>query len=237
MTDPLPPPGDESDAVQARYARRPLTDDRYRLLNPPALLAFQERQRALVRLLVAHGLVDLAVPTVLEVGSGGGGNLLELLQLGFTPGHLSGVELVGERHAAARACLPASVELTLGDATSVPLAAAPYDVVYQSTVFSSLLDDRYQQHLADVMWAAVKPGGGVLWYDFVVGNPRNPDVRGVPLARVRTLFPAGRIDARRMTLAPPVARAACRLHPSLYCLLVAIPPLRTHLLAWITKPA
>ena len=30
------------------------------------------------------------------------------------------------------------------------------------------------------MWAAVKPGGGVLWYDFTVDNPRNADVRGVP---------------------------------------------------------
>jgi hypothetical protein len=40
-----------------------------------------------------------------------------------------------------------------------------------------------------------------------------------------------------VTLAPPLARAACRLHPALYPLLNALPLLRTHRLAWIGKPA
>ncbi len=106
----------------------------------------------------------------------------------------------------------------------------------QSTVFSSLLDDAFQQRLADAMWAAVKPGGGVLWYDFTVDNPRNPDVRGVPLRRVRELFPGGELRARRITLAPPIARAVTRVHPSLYTLFNAVPLLRTHVLAWIAKP-
>jgi hypothetical protein len=76
----------------------------------------------------------------------------------------------------------------------------------------------------------------VLWYDFTVDNPRNPDVRGVPLDEVRALFPQARISARRVTLAPPLARAVCRLSPSLYPLLNAVPLLRTHVLAWIEKP-
>jgi hypothetical protein len=86
------------------------------------------------------------------------------------------------------------------------------------------------------MWRWVRPGGGVLWYDFTVDNPRNPDVRGVPLARVRALFPVGRVHARRVTLAPPIARVVTRLHPALYTLLNTLPPLRTHMLAWIAKP-
>ncbi len=106
----------------------------------------------------------------------------------------------------------------------------------QSTVFTSLLDDGFQQRLADTMWRWVKPGGAVLWYDFTVNNPRNPDVRGVPLARVRQLFPQGRIDARRVTLAPPLARAVCRIHSSLYGVLNTVPWLRSHLLAWVGKP-
>jgi hypothetical protein len=58
----------------------------------------------------------------------------------------------------------------------------------------------------------------------------------VPLNRVRKLFPGGTMQARRITLAPPVARAVTRLHPSLYTVLNTIPLLRTHLLAWIGKP-
>ena len=60
-------------------------------------------------------------------------------------------------------------------------------------------------------------------------------MRGVPLSRVRKLFPAARIDARRITLAPPLARAAMRVHPSLYTLFNALPLLRTHVLCWVAK--
>jgi hypothetical protein len=104
-------------------------------------------------------------------------------------------------------------------------------------VFSSLLDDVFQQQLAHCMWRWLKPGGAVLWYDFSFDNPRNPDVRGVPLARVRALFPTARIHARRLTLAPPLARPAARLHPAFWTLLNTVPWLRTHRLAWIEKPA
>jgi hypothetical protein len=107
--------------------------------------------------------------------------------------------------------------------------------VYQATVFSSLLDDEFQQRLASTMWRWVRPGGGVLWYDFTVNNPRNPDVRGVPLRRVRSLFPSGSLRVRRLTLAPPLARAVTRLHPSLYSAFNACPWLRTHALVWIQK--
>ena len=75
----------------------------------------------------------------------------------------------------------------------------------------------------------------MLWYDFTVDNPRNADVRGVPLARVRALFPRGQLTARRVTLAPPIARAVCRVHPALYTACNALPLLRTHLLCWIAK--
>ena len=226
----------EADLVRQRYARRVPQDPRYSLLNPAALLAMQERQRAMVQLFRELGFDDLSTLSLLEVGCGDGGNLLELLRMGFAPLKLSGVELLADRHATARERLPEGVALTLGDATAVPLAPASHDIVLQSTVFSSLLDDGFQQALASTMWAAVKPGGGVLWYDFTTHNPRNPDVRGVPLHRVRALFPGGTMRARHVTLAPPIARAVVRLHPSLYTLFNTVPLLRTHVLAWIAKP-
>jgi SAM-dependent methyltransferase len=225
----------EASAVRKRYARRDADDERYRLTQPAALLAMQERQRAMVRLFAQIGKADLSKLRLLEVGSGSGGNLLELLRLGFSPEHLSGIELLAERHETARARLPASLHLLCADATTATLDPHSLDIVFQSTVFSSLLDDAFQQRLADVMWNAVKRGGGVLWYDFTVGNPSNADVRGVPLARVRALFPAARVIHRRITLAPPIARAVCRVHPALYTLCNALPPLRTHLLCWLAK--
>jgi len=235
-----PRPDDEPRAVAERYARRAMSGagpDRYSLLRPDVWLTVQERQRAMLRLLVRQGLTNLPTLRVLEVGCGAGGNLLELLRAGFAPQHLAGAELLPERLAQARAVLPAAVTLWGGDAAALDIAAGSRDIVFQSTVFSSLLDDAFQQRLADAMWRWVAPGGGVLWYDFTVNNPGNRDVRGVPLARVRQLFPQATVLAQRITLAPPLARAACRLHPALYPLLNALPPLRTHVLAWLHKPA
>jgi SAM-dependent methyltransferase len=227
----------EPAAVPGRYARRKALDRRYSPLRPEVCLLLQERQRVLLQMLAAAGHEDLAALRLVEVGCGAGGNLLDLLRWGFAPAHLMGLELLPERHEQARTVLPQATAVWLGDALEAPVEPGSRDLVLQSTVFSSLLDDGYQQQMADAMWRWLKPGGAVVWYDFTVDNPRNPDVRGVPLARVRQLFPQGRLAHRRVTLAPPLARALCRLHPGLYPLFNALPLLRTHVLAWIAKPA
>lgn len=225
----------EPQAVAERYARR-AADDRYSLLRPDVWHTVQERQRVMLRLFARQGLSDLSTVRVMEVGCGAGGNLLELLRAGVRPEHLGGVELLPERYEAARAVLPAAVALHSGDALALDVPPASLDIVFVSTVFSSLLDDTFQQRLADTMWRWVRPGGAVLWYDFVVDNPRNRDVRGVPLRQVRALFPQGRVSASRVTLAPPIARAVTRWHPAFYTLFNTLPFLRTHVLCWIAKP-
>ena len=220
----------ELDAIAQRYARRGAAD-RYSLLRPEVWQMWQERQRELLKLL-AKRQGHPADWHATEVGCGAGGNLLDLLRLGLLPPHLTGVELLPERLTAARAALPERVRLLAGDAATADVAPASQDLVLQSTVFSSILDDALQQRVADAMWRWLKPGGAIVWYDFTLNNPRNPDVRGVPLARVRELFPHGRFIARRVTLAPPLARAL----PSAYALLNLVPLLRTHRLVLIEKP-
>jgi len=228
---------DEPAAVVERYARRSGAVDarRYDPLSPSVYMTTQERQRALIRAISRAKLAPLRSRTAFEVGCGSGGNLAELIRLGFEPENLVGNELQPERLAAARALLPAGVRLLPGDANELDLPEGSFDVVVQSTVFSSLLDPRFQEQLASRLWGWVKPGGGVLWYDFTWDNPRNPDVKGVPADRIRELFPRGRLRSRRVTLAPPISRLVTRLHPSLYTAFSALPFLRTHLLCWIAK--
>jgi len=220
----------ELQRIAERYARRD-AGDRYSLLRPEVWQMWQERQRVLLRLLATREGRP-ADWQATEVGCGAGGNLLDLLRVGLLPAHLTGIELLPERLAAARAALPEEVRLLLGDASAADVAPASQDLVLQSTVFSSILDDALQQRVADAMWAWLKPGGAVVWYDFTVNNPRNPDVRGVPLARVRELFPQGHFTARRVTLAPPLARAL----PAAYGVFNLVPWLRTHRLVLIAKP-
>lgn len=231
------PDDSELRAIKERYARRKgkVDLDRYSLLRPEVWQMLHERQRALWQVLAQYP-GSPADWRLTEVGSGAGGNLLEMLRLGFRPENLSGIELLPERHAAARAALPETTQLTLGDAGQAALADESQDFVLQSTVFSSILDDGLQARLAAAMWRWLKPGGAVLWYDFIIDNPRNPDVRGVPVERLRQLFPAGRLRWERVTLAPPLARAVCRLHPAAYRVFNCVPWLRTHVLAVIDKP-
>ncbi len=225
----------EPDAVAARYARRN-QPERYSLLRPDVWHSVQERQRAMLRLFADLGRDDLSALRLLEVGCGTGNNLLEFLRMGFAPQHLSGAELLPDRFQAARAVLPTALKLHEGDALELNVPDQSQDIVFVSTVFSSLLDDAFQQRLADAMWRWVKPGGGVLWYDFTVNNPRNADVRGVPLKRVQALFPQGKLRSQRVTLAPPLARWVTRIHPSFYGVCNAIPSLRTHCLVWLERP-
>jgi SAM-dependent methyltransferase len=230
-------PKPETLAVAARYARRQ-QQGLYSILRPEVIRSVQELQRELLRMLRQEGGrtdVDLRQLRLVDVGCGYGGHLLDFLRFGFRPEHLCGIELLAERIDAARCTLPHAIHLHHGDASTAEVPPGSQDYVFQSVVFSSLLDGRFQHELADRMWRWLRPGGAVLWYDFTVDNPANPDVRGVPLARVRQLFPHGRIRARRLTLAPPISRRVCRIHPAAYTLLNALPFLRTHLLCWIQK--
>lgn len=227
----------EADKVTERYARRNANSykDMYSILNTSVWQTLQEKQRALIQLLRDHADRRLDEMSVLEIGCGSGNNLLELLRMGFSPDKLAGNELLPERFSVARRNLPSALALHEGDATKLAFPNGSFDVVYQSTVFSSLMDDEFQAKLAYRVWDWVRPGGGVLWYDFTYDNPSNPDVKGVSLARIRQLFPEGVVHSRRVTLAPPISRRVCKLHPALYTLLNTLPLLRTHVLCWIEK--
>lgn len=224
-------------AVAARYARR--TDNaRYSILNPEVILSTQECQREMLfmfRSACGFTAESMRQIRVVDVGCGFGGHLLNFLRFGVSPENLFGIELLPDRVAYARTRVPSAVVIHEGDASTADLPPASQDVVFQSVVFSSLLSDSFQEQLAERMWSWLRPGGGVLWYDFIYNNPNNADVRGVPLKRVRELFPNGEISTRRVTLAPPISRRVCRLHPAAYHLFNMIPWLRSHLLCWIQK--
>jgi hypothetical protein len=103
-------------------------------------------------------------------------------------------------------------------------------------VFSTILDEAFRVKLANHMWNMTKPGGGVLWYDLCFNNPKNPNIRGIPMRRIRELFPESAPVMRRVTLAPPISRAVTRYSTRLHSMLNALPLLRTHALCWIPKP-
>jgi ubiquinone/menaquinone biosynthesis C-methylase UbiE len=228
----------EPQAIAERYARRSVLaeTDLYDPLDPYVLMAHQEWERALVRCIRLSGLAPLGNRRLLEVGCGTGGKLLDLIRLGFQPRNLVGNDLLKERLSQARSRLPADVTLVHGDASTLTLEDESFDIVFQSTVFSSILDITLRERLSERMWRLSRPGGGILWYDFIWDNPANPDVSGVSVRKIRRLFPKGVLRVWPITLAPPIGRRLCRVFPALYQVVNALTPLRTHVMCWVAKP-
>lgn len=133
----------EAEQVRARYARRTAQqlEKRYLETNPLNLKIVQERERALVGLLNRHLNMSTSAASVIEVGCGNGSNLATLIRFGFNPQNLVANELLEDRVELARNRLPSSVRILPGDATQLAIPQASFDIVYQSTVFSSLLQD------------------------------------------------------------------------------------------------
>ena len=72
-------------------------------------------------------------------GGGAGGNLLGLPRLASGPRPRAGAGLLPGRLAQARRVLPSGVQLWGGDASALDIAPASRDIVFQSTVFLSLI--------------------------------------------------------------------------------------------------
>ncbi len=227
----------ENERIRSAYAARAATgaDERYALTSPANLYLYQCRERDLLAALRRNGLRPLAGRRVLDIGCGNGAVLRDFARYGALPDDCAGIDLLPERIASAREHSPTGMTFDAGSADALSYDAAAFDIALQFTLLSSVLDAAMRRRIAGEALRVLRPGGAIVCYDFT-WNPRNRDTRGIGLAELRALYPGCDIDARRVTLAPPISR---RLAPHSFTLcraLEALPPLRSHLLAIIRKP-
>jgi SAM-dependent methyltransferase len=225
----------EIEEIRNRYKNRDQLDYRYNLLNSWIYKGEQEKERTLIKWINSCSILPIEEKKLLEIGCGTGNNLLQFLRFGFSPNNLVGNELLENRIEKARLKLPEKLKILPGNALYLNLEEKKFDIVFQSMVFSSILDEIFKVQLAKKMWVWVKEGGGILWYDFIYDNPWNKDVKGVPYKKVKEYFPEGIIKRWKITLAPPLSRILTKIHPSLYNLFNISPIFRTHILCWIQK--
>jgi ubiquinone/menaquinone biosynthesis C-methylase UbiE len=226
----------ELERVRREYNRRDkeIPADFYELSRPANLFCYQGQQRSLLCALIRHGLIPLESKRILDVGCGQGQWLGNFETLHAVRENLCGIELDEGRAAAAQKRFPGA-DIRSGDASHLPWADESFDIVSQSTVFTSILDPTMRSAVATEMLRVLKPRGIILWYDFLFNNPRNPNVRGVGNRDIRQLFPGCSVRLRRITLAPPLAR---RIVPVSWPLARAIEQLRllnTHYLGVISR--
>jgi len=227
----------ETDRIARAYRELEATaGSRWDLRNRGNRLILAERRRLATTLLDQAGWIPLSDRRVLEVGSGGGSELAWLLELGAPPSMLVGVDLLPDRVAAARAAYP-QLEFHAANAEHLDFPDAAFDLVMAFTVFSSILDPSMAGNVASEIHRVLKPGGGLLWYDFRYNSPANRHVRGVGSARVRQLFPGLKGHLHTLTVLPPLVRRLGPLTAALYPALALAPPLRSHLMGLLRKTA
>ncbi len=221
----------ELDKIAERYDRRNSAQihSKYPLFSPFQHFSRNEREFWFSKLITTQ-FPDPTKISMLEIGAGGGDHIGYFRRLGIAEQNIWANELLPDRAVALQNWLP-SEQIIVGDARQIS-PKLQVDIVFQATVFSSILDAEFKKTLAEKMWSLVKPGGLLLWYDFTFDNPWNPDVKGVSWSEARSLFPqAEKTFKVRTTLLPPLGRRVGRLYNFLN-----FPFLRTHIVAGFIKP-
>lgn len=162
---------------------------------------------------------------------GEGNNILAFKRFGLKWNNLYANELLEDRVHMMKENIP-NANIYPGDALKLEFRYY-FDIVFQSTVFTSILDFEFKVNLARKMWDMTKEKGMILWYDFTYDNPNNRDVNGIKTREIKRLFSKAKdIKFYRVTLAPPIARKIGKFYNLVN---TAFPFLRTHVIAEIYK--
>jgi SAM-dependent methyltransferase len=225
----------EETRIRTAYAKRQKDDVRYSWFSPGHLFIMQEREQRLLTLLRRYGFAPLATYKILEVGCGLGYWLREFIKWGAQPEYIVGVDLLLDRVTEAKKLCPEAVRVQCGSAAALAFPSDTFDLVLQSTVFTSVLDTSMKQQMASEMLRVVKSDGLILWYDYHTNNPWNSDVRGIKKQEIAQLFPGCCMKLQRITLAPPLVRFLAPYSWLACYLLGKVPWICTHYLGVIRK--
>lgn len=216
-----------SDKMNQQYAKR---SSKAHLYHQSDYITYsQDEIRLQIDILLKKYFKDRGKLSILEIGAGSGANAYIFQNLGLSIENVSFNELLPERIEVIKQNFPAN-KLYPGDAIQIEFDQH-FDIIFQSTVFTSILSIQARQELASKMWDLLKPNGIVLWYDFIYNNPSNPDVRKVSVSEVEQLFAnAIKKEIVKVTLAPPIGRKVGKFYK-----LFNFKILRSHILAVFQK--
>lgn len=205
----------------------------YSPLNISAFYMIQMRQRKFRKIFAEKFPQGCKNIKLLEIGCGEGQWLAEFATFGFRFANFAGIELDSKRAQIATERIP-TADIRHGTASDLPWKDKTFDIVFQSTVFTSVLDMTERKKIASEMMRVCKADGFILWYDFIYNSPSNLNVRGVKKREIVELFSPWICEFRSVTLAPPIAR---KLVPISWFAAEFIetlfPFLRTHIIAII----
>jgi len=227
---------DEITRIKKAYEKRDKAGKSkpYSFLNKATLFTYHQREKLILKILASQRIKNLSDKKILDVGCGYGEVLRRFIDYGAMPENLYGIDLLPDRIETAKKFSP-HINFYLGSATELPFEDKFFDIVMQFTVFTSILDYSMKQKIAKEMLRVLKPDGIIIWYDYWISKPTNPDVEGVGKREIKNLFPDCKFEFHRITLAPPIARLLVPISWMLCELLEKLRIFNTHYLAIIKK--
>lgn len=206
-------------------------------LNPGVLFQVLATEAAFIAALrkVEH---NPGAAKVLDVGCGGGGNIFQLFRAGYFPENVCGIDIQKERLGAAKKLYP-SVRFSPEDASKMSFQSGNFDLVFESTMFATLPDDKVREGIAAEMLRVCRSGGHLLLLDWRTHKPGDPNYKALTRREVQKLFRVGAeteiVGVYPGALVPPVGRFLSAHLPSLYFLVAAMLPFLVGQVAYLLK--
>lgn len=159
---------------------------------------------------------------VLDVGCGAGGSIINFLKLGFNPSKIYGIDILENRISSAQKQFQ-NINWICADASNMNFSDNEFDIVFESTMFVSLVDENLSKKIANEMIRVIKPGGYIILVDWRYSKPNEHNYKALSKKRVLKLFSVGErttfCGTFKGALVPPVGRFLSKYFPFLYFLL------------------
>lgn len=243
MTADAPPEPCGSAEERAEHERLQRLDETYSsspyyqriwLTESLASRLMAERKWALIASVIREEGLDVRSARILDLGVGSGRDSAWFKVLDVRPDRFVGLDFLELRARKAHQFNP-WMSTIVGDAGNLPFPGNRFDLVYQSTMLSSVLQAGRRERILREIERVLVPGGLFLSYDTRYRNPWNPHTRPLRAAGFRHAFPGWHIKAWSTTAIPQLQRALAPISPWACRLLEGVPFLRSHLLVAVRK--
>ena len=205
--------------------------------NTGVLFQTLATERSLVRAFYNLPL-EMTPGRVLDVGCGSGGSWYQLFRLGVDPEKTVGIDIQFQRVARVPWLYPQCAALT-ADAASMPFVNGAFDLVFESTMFVTLPDERMRVGIAAEMVRVCKPGGYLLLIDWRTHKFWDATYKALTRSELRRLFALDNrtslVGIYHGALIPPLGRFLSSHAGSLYFLVAGLCPALVGQVAYLLR--
>ena len=151
----------EIEEIKKRYEARKKNMDQSKYDSKNYYINSIVREREILyKQIITNHFNQLNTLKMLEIGAGNGGNINAFRNFGIPANQIVANELLKDRIEILKLNYPESTTIE-GNALDIN-EDYKFDIVFQSTVFTSILDDEFKKKLAKKMLDFTKPNGIVL---------------------------------------------------------------------------